>query len=343
MENPAASKRIVRFAEFELDLRAGELRTNGHHVILPEKPFQILAALLERPGEMVTRDELVKRLWPAGTFVDFNLGLNKAVNRLREVLEDSAEQPRFIGTIPKRGYRFVAPVVEEGPAATSKISADVADSLHVPASDSQFVASGGVEAAAKQGYLKAAALVAFTLGIALAAGYALHNWLGRSRKPNIEKIQVTKLTDSGKVHRVAISPDGRYVCYALWGRNGLGLWLRQVATGSDTQILPADAVGFSDLSFSPEGNYIYYVRADKNDPGFNYLYVMPVLGGPPRLLVEDIDSPVSFSPNGKQFVYTRGMPAANANEVRIANADGSGNHLLATVPNTFSEIGRAHV
>ncbi|HKN75066.1 MAG TPA: winged helix-turn-helix domain-containing protein [Candidatus Acidoferrum sp.] len=336
MENPAASKRIVRFAEFELDLRAGELRTNGHHVILPEKPFQILAALLERPGEMVTRDELVKRLWPAGTFVDFNLGLNKAVNRLREVLEDSAEQPRFIGTIPKRGYRFVAPVVEEGPAATSKISADVADSLHVPASDSQFVASGGVEAAAKQGYLKAAALVAFTLGIALAAGYALHNWLGRSRKPNIEKIQVTKLTDSGKVHRVAISPDGRYVCYALWGRNGLGLWLRQVATGSDTQILPADAVGFSDLSFSPEGNYIYYVRADKNDPGFNYLYVMPVLGGPPRLLVEDIDSPVSFSPNGKQFVYTRGMPAANANEIRIANADGSGNHLLATVPNTYA-------
>ena len=85
METPAESKRIVRFAEFEFDLRAGELRTNGHHVILPEKPFQILAALLERPGEMVTRDELAKRLWPAGTFVDFNLGLNKAVNRLRDV------------------------------------------------------------------------------------------------------------------------------------------------------------------------------------------------------------------------------------------------------------------
>ncbi|MGA8442960.1 MAG: winged helix-turn-helix domain-containing protein [Candidatus Sulfotelmatobacter sp.] len=110
MESPAESKRVIRFAEFELDLRAGELRTNGHHVILPEKPFQILAALLERPGEMVTRDELVKRLWPAGTFVDFNLGLNKAVNRLREALGDSAEHPRFIETVPKRGYRLVVEV-----------------------------------------------------------------------------------------------------------------------------------------------------------------------------------------------------------------------------------------
>ena len=110
MESPAESRRIVRFAEFELDLRAGELRTNGHHIILPEKPFLILGALLERPGEMVTRDELVKRLWPTGTFVDFNLSLNKAVNRLRELLHDSAEQPRFIETVPKRGYRLIVDV-----------------------------------------------------------------------------------------------------------------------------------------------------------------------------------------------------------------------------------------
>jgi TolB-like protein/DNA-binding winged helix-turn-helix (wHTH) protein len=110
MESSAESKRIIRFAEFELDLRAGELSSNDYHVILAEKPFQILTALLERPGEMVTRDELVKRLWPTGTFVDFNLGLNKAVNRLREALRDSAEQPRFIETVPKRGYRLVVEV-----------------------------------------------------------------------------------------------------------------------------------------------------------------------------------------------------------------------------------------
>jgi two-component SAPR family response regulator len=100
MANPGEPTQIVRFGEFELDLRTGELRTDCQHIILQEKPFQILTTLLERPGEMVTREELIKRLWPAGTFVDFDLSLNKAVNRLREALEDSAEQPRFIETFP---------------------------------------------------------------------------------------------------------------------------------------------------------------------------------------------------------------------------------------------------
>jgi TolB-like protein/DNA-binding winged helix-turn-helix (wHTH) protein/Tfp pilus assembly protein PilF len=117
MANATECNHIVRFGEFAIDLRTGELRSNGHHIILQEKPFQILTALLERPGDMVTREELIKRLWPAGTFVDFDLGLNKAVNRLREALEDSAEQPRFIETFPKRGYRFVAPVTRNGAEA----------------------------------------------------------------------------------------------------------------------------------------------------------------------------------------------------------------------------------
>jgi TolB-like protein/DNA-binding winged helix-turn-helix (wHTH) protein len=131
MANPVESTHIVRFGDFELDLRSGELQSNGHHIILQEKPFQILTALLERPGEMVSREELSKRLWPAGTFVDFDLGLNKAVNRLREALDDSAEEPRFIETFPKRGYRFVAPVTRNGaapaeasPTSTAHASSD---------------------------------------------------------------------------------------------------------------------------------------------------------------------------------------------------------------------------
>src|ERR1700730_3084992 len=114
MANPAESNHIVRFGEFELNLRTGELRANGHRIILQEKPFQLLTALLERPGEMVSREELIERLWPAGTFIDFDLGLNKAVNRLREALNDSAEHPHFIETFPKRGYSCVAPVTSNG-------------------------------------------------------------------------------------------------------------------------------------------------------------------------------------------------------------------------------------
>src|SRR6202161_2970667 len=102
--------RIVRFGVFELDLAAGELRKNGTKLRLQEQPFQVLALLLERPRDVVTREELRQKLCPADTFVDFDHSLNTAVNKLREVLGDSASSPRFIETLARRGYRFIAPV-----------------------------------------------------------------------------------------------------------------------------------------------------------------------------------------------------------------------------------------
>ena len=110
MGTPATVTRILHFGVFEVDLKACELRKHGLRLKLPEQPFQILSVLLENPGELVTRDELRSRLWPGDTFVDFDHGLNNAVMRLREVLGDSSESPRFVETIPRRGYRFIAPV-----------------------------------------------------------------------------------------------------------------------------------------------------------------------------------------------------------------------------------------
>jgi TolB-like protein/DNA-binding winged helix-turn-helix (wHTH) protein len=109
MASPATVPRAVNFGVFEVDLKACELRKQGHRIRLPEQPFQVLAVLLESPGEVVTRDELRHRLWPGDTFVDFDHGLNNAVMRLREALGDSSENPRFVETIPRRGYRFIAP------------------------------------------------------------------------------------------------------------------------------------------------------------------------------------------------------------------------------------------
>jgi TolB-like protein/DNA-binding winged helix-turn-helix (wHTH) protein/Tfp pilus assembly protein PilF len=112
MGTPATSARIVRFGIFEVDLNTLELRKHGLRLKLPEQPFHILAMLLERPGEIITRDELRNRLWQTDTFVDFDHGLNNAVLRLREVLGDSSDNPRFVETIPRRGYRFIAHVEE---------------------------------------------------------------------------------------------------------------------------------------------------------------------------------------------------------------------------------------
>ncbi len=100
----------IRFGVFEVDTRSGELRRQGSKVKLQQQPFEVLVLLLEHPGEVVTREELTKRLWPGDTFVDFDRGLNKAINRLREALRDDAERPRFIETLPQRGYRFIARV-----------------------------------------------------------------------------------------------------------------------------------------------------------------------------------------------------------------------------------------
>src|SRR5262245_3055675 len=114
MPEPSAPVRL-RFGAFEVDLRARELRKSGLKVRLQDQPFQVLAMLLERPGETVTRDELRDRLWAAETFVDFDHGVNKAVNRIREALGDSATSPRFVETVARRGYRFIADVaVAEG-------------------------------------------------------------------------------------------------------------------------------------------------------------------------------------------------------------------------------------
>ncbi len=119
MSGPAHSRKAVRFGAFDVDVQAGELRRQGMKVKLQEKPFQVLALLLEQPRAVVTREELQKRLWPTDTFVDFDHGLNIAVAKLREALGDSAETPRFVETLPRRGYRFIYPVeVEEGEAPT---------------------------------------------------------------------------------------------------------------------------------------------------------------------------------------------------------------------------------
>lgn len=114
MESPKPLAPPMRFGIYEVDLRAGELRRQGLKVKLQEQPFQILAMLLDCPGEVITREEVQRRLWPANTFVDFDRGLNRAINRLREALGDSADSPRFVETIPRRGYRFIAPVERSG-------------------------------------------------------------------------------------------------------------------------------------------------------------------------------------------------------------------------------------
>jgi len=126
MPTAARSANTVRFEVFEVDLRAQELYKAGRKIKLQVQPFQVLAMLLERPGEVVTRDEMQKRLWPADTFVDFDHSLNTAIKKLRQALGDDKKKPRFVETLPKRGYRFLATVktpATSAPAAETRVAA----------------------------------------------------------------------------------------------------------------------------------------------------------------------------------------------------------------------------
>ena len=147
---------------------------------------------------------------------------------------------------------------------------------------------------------------------------------------NAQNMSIVKLTETGKASGVAISPNGQYVVYVLRDGEVQSLMVRQVATGSDVQILAPAVSTFYGLTFSPDGNYIYFTEASKENQLFSSLYKMPVLGGNPQLLVRDIDTSVSFSPDGKQFAFIRGIPDQGTFKLLAANADGSGERLLTS-------------
>ena len=140
MVEASPQPRIVRFGPYEADLSTGELRRDGSKIALQEKPFQVLAVLLMRPGELVGREELRSRLWPSDTFIDFETGLNTVVRKLRQGLDDSAEEPQYVETLPKRGYRFMAPVAFEwasgprdGSGSPEQVTAEATSSLPMAA------------------------------------------------------------------------------------------------------------------------------------------------------------------------------------------------------------------
>ena len=148
METSARTRRM-RFSAFEVDLRSGELYKHGIILKLQDQPFQVLAFLLERPGDVVTREELRHRLWPADTFVDFDTGLNSAIKKLRDVLADSAEKPRYIETLPRRGYRFIAHVENDDLPAPVPIQKRLATLPPVgprsePSKKRRFIVAAGV-------------------------------------------------------------------------------------------------------------------------------------------------------------------------------------------------------
>lgn len=158
-------------------------------------------------------------------------------------------------------------------------------------------------------------------------------WRGDSGPIPFQNMSIQKLTNSGHVVLATISPDGKYVVNAVdEGQGQQSLWMRHVATGSNAQIMPPFEGHYAGLTFSPNGDFLYFVRGDPQHPGVGFLFQIPVLGGTPRKLVDDVDSAVSFSPDGQQMVYLRQSSVGASSSLIIAHSDGTGERVLSKLP-----------
>jgi DNA-binding winged helix-turn-helix (wHTH) protein/Tol biopolymer transport system component len=322
------AKHLLEFGPFRMDLEERVLMRDQETITLSPKAFETLSVLVQHSERVVPKDDLMKILWP-DTFVEES-NLSQHIFQLRKALGDKAHDPEYIVTVPGRGYRFALKVVD----LSEDNSPLVIQSSSIQRLTVEEIESSPQVPIARRLLGTTAAVVLVLIVLAGLTGYGVYRWTSRTPSPNFEHLRFTKLTSSGKAEDATISPDGNYMVYSQRDRNGSGLWLRQISSGSDVQILPSEEPGFRGLTFSPEGNSIYFVRERKDIYSFKDLYAMPILGGPYRLVTKDIDSPVSFSPDGRQFVYTRGIGPPDENEIRVANADGSKDRLLATISGT---------
>ncbi|MGA9729340.1 MAG: winged helix-turn-helix domain-containing protein [Candidatus Acidiferrales bacterium] len=346
MASPAQPSLVFRFGQFELDAASGELRKAGVSLKLHPQPFRVLLLLAERPKQIVSRDEIQRRLWGDHTFVDFERGINSCVNQIRATLGDDPEKPRYIETLPRRGYRFIASVTTEHraePAVTS-VSPTV---VPFPRPNSGELGpdaphGGDLYVVAREAplpLLKRKRMLVITiaaLGALVLAGFGAYRRLSPGTRPNFQDTQVIRLTDSGKAEDEAVSADGRYVAYLFRDGEDTSLRLRQVGAVGETHVLVHEALLFPGLAFSPDGNYLYFLRATLKDSLYRDLYEIPALGGPQRKVTPNVDSAISFSPEGQQFVYESGMPRRDSVEIRIANADGSADRLLVNLQGAWA-------
>jgi DNA-binding winged helix-turn-helix (wHTH) protein/Tol biopolymer transport system component len=334
MSSSSTPVRVIRFGIFEANLRSGELRKSGIRIKLHDQPFQILTMLLERPGELVTREEIRNRLWPGDTFVDFDHSLNNAVNRLREALGDSADSPRFIETLPRRGYRFVGQTdgtgfVEIGESPSAQTEVKRTEPIHA------------IRSRAYHWFIGIGLVIAAVAGI---VAYQLY------RAPFPPSSRLFLLPPEGTTFNligdeggsVAVSSDGTRIAFvALSTRGNTEVWVRPLGSLTSTAVDGTDGATFP--FWSPDGRFLGFFAGGKlkkvsldgsNSPvvlcdapfgrggswssrgviifapnSHSAIYAVPDRGGDPTpVTVLDASTQTThrwpkFLPDGKHFIY----------------------------------------
>lgn len=353
MTASSPARQRIRFDAFEADLHTEELLRSGRRVRLANQSFRVLAMLLEKAGQLVTREELRSRLWPPGRFVEYDQALNTAVNRLREALGDSAEAPRFIETLPKRGYRFIA-AIQLDPPRSEPVIADsssaspagraVADAKanssgaeeHVGAIRSAAVASepSSMGRRSWRGRLRFASMAA--VGVILLAAGILWLRVPRLANPEPSGWKVVPFTSlPGQAIAPTFSPDGSQIAFAWNGETGdthqFDLYIKSVGSERLLRLTHRPSRRVTP-AWSPDGGTIAFVRDTGEAVG---LFVIPALGGPERQIATNLavesSMQISWSPDGRLLAYAAYGPTG-APQIYTVSVDSLVTQRLSPAP-----------
>jgi DNA-binding winged helix-turn-helix (wHTH) protein/dipeptidyl aminopeptidase/acylaminoacyl peptidase len=320
---PSISRdRVFRFGSFELSAREGELRKSGVRIKLQEQPFRVLVELVANAGRLVSREDLHQKLWPSDTFVDFDVGLNSAIRKLRQALNDDADHPHYIETLAKRGYRFLAPVSEMGGKSAEQHPQLTPDGA---AASDPFLLTSSVSASpvrAERGSTQRWIWIAVVV-VAIAMAAALFFWWNRPpAAPVVEA--VTQLTDDGepKPYSTKIVTDGVRV-YFNEGSYG-SIRIAQVAvTGGSVGVVPTAVVIPRLLGLAPEGSALL-AKSGAFGSVPNPLWQIPLPTGEPRRIGTIDVQDASFFPDGRILFARKG-------DLYVAEKDGSNPRKLVSV------------
>ena len=309
MAETGTQLRPIRFGNFEVDLRAGELRRAGVKLKFGGQPLQVLIILLERPGEVVTREELQKQLWP-DTFVDVDHNLNTAINKIREVLGDSAESPRFVETLPRRGYRFIAPVVEGGVVSPDQPTDQPAEKLPPmpPRANRRPLYYG---------------LAIFGTVIITVAVLAL--WKRVSRTPGAPGVaNFRQLADVSQARPNSVFTDGSRIYFTQLFPDGHTRILQLPVKGGEATPLPVSLKRPEVLDVSRDGTELLIGNSEGKE-GYSF-WIQPIAGGSPRRIGSVLGNDQSaFNLDGTGIIFGK------EHDIYSVNRDGSSfRKLLAT-------------
>lgn len=328
---------FYHFQDLRLDTTERSLFRNDERIAITPKVYAMLLILVRNSGRIVEKDELIREIWPDRFVEESNLTFN--MRRLRQVLGDDATAPRFVETVPRRGYRFVAAVT----------TSDDAESRPDPVTATERRSSGPQ---LRGRLLISAALASVLLFVLAGAGFWYFSANVEADHRLATPVVSERLSTNGGVFQAVISPDGRYIALTNSSAGKQGLWLRQIESGTNLEIVPAmDSIAYGALAFSPQGDHIYFTRYPK-ESGPSALYKVPVMGGAVKLILNNAKGRISLSRDGSKVSFVRCRPRPeNDCALMIADAaDGQNERELVRRESpmriggsTFSRDGRSLV